>query len=70
MKISIIQINVESGKIKENVIKIEKWISKAMRDSPDLLILPEMVDTGYDMKTIIKKLSQNGLTKITIGLFD
>lgn len=44
MKIGYLQFEPEFGKVKENIKRIENYISK---EDFDLLVLPELVNTGY-----------------------
>ncbi len=44
MKIGYLQFKPEFGNIKENIKRIENYISK---EEFDLLVLPELVNTGY-----------------------
>lgn len=58
MKISLAQIEIESGSVEKNVEKMLSYIETASNDSNDLVIFPEMCDTGYDMEVILKKASE------------
>jgi len=44
MKIGYLQFKLEFGNVKENIKRIENYISK---EEFDLLVLPELVNTGY-----------------------
>ena len=47
MKISCIQMDMEFCNPSENYIKAEKLIEEAMKECPDVLVLPEMWNTGF-----------------------
>jgi len=49
MKISCIQMDICFGDIDANFKKAEGLIEKAMKDKPDLIVLPELWSTGYDL---------------------
>ena len=55
MKIRLEQINPIIGDIDGNHQKIEQSLKRAEVDSIDLLILPEMVVTGYPVQDLIEK---------------
>ncbi|MFN4247919.1 MAG: nitrilase-related carbon-nitrogen hydrolase [Flavipsychrobacter sp.] len=55
MKISLAQINVLSGKVAENTAKMVSYIEKAKSENTDIVVFPEMTDTGYDMQVILEK---------------
>lgn len=47
MKIALLQMNMKLGKPSENFIIAEEMINKAMKDKPDVLVLPETWNTGF-----------------------
>jgi predicted amidohydrolase len=47
MRISIIQMDIELGKPKNNYKHAIDLMTKAMDDAPDVIILPEMFSTAY-----------------------
>lgn len=53
MKISLAQIEVLSGEINENINKMLSFIKKAAEELSDIVVFPEMSDTGYDMQIIL-----------------
>jgi omega-amidase len=53
MKLSLAQINISSGNPKHNLLKMKEWIIKASDENADIVVFPEMCDTGYDMPTIL-----------------
>ncbi len=52
MKIGIAQINCHPGELSGNVNAIVSMAQRAARAGCDLLLAPEMADTGYDMETV------------------
>lgn len=57
MKLSIAQINIQSGDLFANTNSILTYIQNAAENGCDLVIFPEMSDTGYDMEVIVQKAS-------------
>jgi len=54
MKICLAQIDVQLGCVEENTKKMTRWIERAGSEGNDLIVFPEMSDTGYDMDVILK----------------
>ncbi|MFT6099137.1 MAG: putative amidohydrolase [Arenicella sp.] len=54
MKICLAQIDVQLGCVEENTKKMTRWIERAGSEGNDLIVFPEMSDTGYDMEVILK----------------
>lgn len=54
MNVRIEQLNPTIGKIDENVSLIFRALEKAEKDGIDLLILPEMVLTGYPVQDLLE----------------
>ncbi len=52
MKIGIAQINCEVGDVEANCRTIASMIKQAAQAGCSAVLLPEMVDTGYDMEAI------------------
>ncbi|MDV7758800.1 carbon-nitrogen family hydrolase [Liquorilactobacillus mali] len=46
-KVSLLQLDIVFGDPETNYINVEKYIKKAVSDKPDVLVLPEMWNTGY-----------------------
>ncbi len=69
MKISCIQMDMAFCAVDENYKKAERLISDAMKDSPDVLVLPETWNTGFFPREDLEKLcDRNGeRTKKEIG---
>lgn len=57
MKIAMAQMEVFSGKPSENTQRMETTIANAAQRGVDVVVFPEMTDTGYDMPTILKNAS-------------
>ena len=49
MRVSCIQMDINFGNVEENFQKAERLIESAMTEKPDLLVLPELWTTGYDL---------------------
>lgn len=54
MKVGAAQINCESGAIGANVKKIREFTSRAKANGAELIVFPEMSDTGYVADAIRK----------------
>ncbi len=52
MKITLVQMSLSLGKPEENFGAAKEWIRRASEDSPDVVILPEMWNTGYSLGNI------------------
>ena len=70
MKISCIQMDMEFCNPTENYLKAEKLIEESIKDSPDVIVLPEMWNTGFFPHDNLAELSDNNgeKTKKAIGL--
>jgi omega-amidase len=49
MKITCIQMDITFGSPEKNFEKAEKLIERASKDNPDIIVLPELWTTGYDL---------------------
>ena len=47
MRVTCIQMDMQLGKVNENFAHAKALIEEAMKDKPDVLVLPETWDTGY-----------------------
>jgi predicted amidohydrolase len=54
MKIAAAQISCTLGDLEANVGKVRQFSSRAKESGAELIVFPEMVDTGYSMSTIQK----------------
>jgi omega-amidase len=52
MKIGIAQIECVAGDVSTNSLKIVSYIEEAKASECDVVVFPEMADTGYDMAAI------------------
>jgi predicted amidohydrolase len=50
MKIACVQMNIEFGNPDANFSNVEKYICEAAEGNPDVIVLPEMWNTGYALK--------------------
>lgn len=57
MKISVAQIEAQLGAVEENLDRIQRFAKAACEDSCDVLVFPEMSDTGYEMEAILASAS-------------
>lgn len=57
MKIALVQMACQSGEVTENTRQMQEEIARAARQGADLVIFPEMSDTGYHMETILRTAS-------------
>ena len=55
MKIAVAQIDCRLGDVDANVAHINAQIERAGSAACDLVLLPEMADTGYQMDVILEK---------------
>ena len=49
LRIALAQIPVEHGKPEENYKKVAQYLSKAAQAKADVVVLPELWNTGYDL---------------------
>ncbi|UCD13810.1 MAG: hypothetical protein JSW60_09690, partial [Thermoplasmatales archaeon] len=55
MKVSIAQLNPVVGDIKGNLWKIQSTLSKCAKDSPDIVIFPELFIVGYPPRDLLER---------------
>ncbi|MBM6618104.1 carbon-nitrogen family hydrolase [Bacillus suaedaesalsae] len=60
MKVSCIQFDIKFGSPKENYHIVKQKISEAMLDNPDIIVLPELWTTGYDLTRLTEIADSNG----------
>lgn len=67
IKVSLLQMDIACGDPKENFRRVEDLITQALkqRKKPDILVLPEMWNTGYDLKRIRDLADEEGAPHIT-----
>lgn len=49
MKISLIQLDIAFGDPEKNYLRAENFIQRAAKENPDVIMLPELWTTGYDL---------------------
>ncbi|WP_123040743.1 carbon-nitrogen family hydrolase [Cohnella candidum] len=54
IRLALIQMNIEAGNPEENFARMERWMKEAVSrmPKPDVLVLPEMWNTGYALDRI------------------
>ncbi len=57
MKLGIAQMDCTVGDVGANCLSIVSMIERAAASSCDVVLLPEMADTGYDMRAILEHAS-------------
>ncbi|WP_416807096.1 carbon-nitrogen family hydrolase [Bacillus safensis] len=60
MKIALVQMDVQIGEPEVNFKKAEAFLEEAVREQPDLIILPEMWNTGYALEQAEQLADING----------
>ena len=60
MKIGCIQLNVGFGKVEENYERAEKLIREAVAGGAEIVVLPEMWNTGYALEKLEELADENG----------
>ncbi|HEK9099396.1 carbon-nitrogen family hydrolase [Bacillus pfraonensis] len=52
MKVACIQMDIAFGNVKINIENAKKKIEEAMQGNPDIIVLPELWTTGYDLERV------------------
>ncbi|KAA9014509.1 carbon-nitrogen family hydrolase [Niallia endozanthoxylica] len=60
MKIAVIQMDIEFGQPEKNFTKVEAAVKEAAENKADMIVLPEMWNTGYALKQLETLADQNG----------
>ncbi|MEG0473894.1 MAG: nitrilase-related carbon-nitrogen hydrolase, partial [Solibacillus sp.] len=60
MKIGCIQLNVGFGKVDENYARAEKFIREAVVGGAEIVVLPEMWNSGYALEKLEELADING----------
>ena len=55
MKVSIAQLNPVVGDVKGNLEKIQNTLSQCDKDSPDIVIFPELFIVGYPPRDLLER---------------
>ncbi|MBU4483910.1 carbon-nitrogen hydrolase family protein [bacterium] len=58
MNVTAIQFTPKDNDLKDNLAKIVRLVDKAAKNKPDLILLPEVSDTGYVLKNISELASE------------
>ena len=66
MKLTLAQLNPTIGDIQGNLAKIEKTLSQCSKDSPDLVIFPELFLVGYPPRDLLERSSFIARTQTAI----
>lgn len=69
MKAACLQMDMTFGRPEENFAHVARLIEQAMKESPDVLVLPETWNTGFFPKTGLEELCDRGglQTKAVMG---
>ncbi|MCY7187719.1 carbon-nitrogen family hydrolase [Streptococcus gallolyticus] len=65
MKVSLIQMAIREAEPEQNKKKVLELLEKAVHDVPDVIVLPEMWNTGYALKQLADIADVNGKETIT-----
>lgn len=60
MKLALLQMDVTLGRPEANLAKASSLIEEAVEQKPDVIILPEMWNTGYDLEHLEKTADRDG----------
>jgi omega-amidase len=66
VKIAIAQIDITFGNPQKNREKVQQWIEMASLQSPDIIVFPELWDTGYDLSRLEEIADSNGESSIKL----
>lgn len=65
MKVSLIQFDVKDGQPQLNKNKVLELMQQALSDQPDVIILPELWNTGYALEQLEEIADENGEDSIS-----
>ncbi|MGT2907093.1 carbon-nitrogen family hydrolase [Streptococcus dentiloxodontae] len=60
MRISLIQMDILHGQPEQNCDRVLDFLEKAMLESPDVIVLPEMWNTGYALSDLAELADTDG----------
>ncbi|WP_010632054.1 carbon-nitrogen family hydrolase [Sporolactobacillus vineae] len=60
MKIALIQLNIAFGRPEKNKLRAEKMLREALKAGPDVVVLPELWTTGYDLENLTETADSDG----------
>ncbi|MEY8347576.1 carbon-nitrogen family hydrolase [Bacillus cereus] len=61
MKVACIQMDIAFGDVKINMENAKKKIEEAMQGNPDIIVLPELWTTGYDLERLPEIADKDGI---------
>lgn len=61
MKLAIVQMNILFGEPEKNFAEVEKYIEEASKSEVDVIVFPEMWNTGYALDQLIELADEDGL---------
>ena len=61
MKIALVQMDVAHGKPVENKKHVKEMLERALSEKPDVIVLPEMWNTGYALDELDGLADKEGL---------
>lgn len=60
MKMAIVQMDIAFGEPEKNFLQVESFISQAAKQDADVIVFPEMWNTGYALKGLETLADKNG----------
>ena len=66
MKITLAQLNPTIGDIRGNVAKVTQTLSQCSKDSPDLVVFPELFLVGYPPSDLLERPSFLPRTEVAL----
>ncbi len=60
MKVKALQMDIFLGEREKNFEKVDHLISQAIKDTPDVLVLPELWDVGFFPENVLELGDENG----------
>jgi omega-amidase len=60
LKIACLQLDIAFGNPHENEQRVEREMEKIIKERPDVIVLPELWTTGYDLTRLDKIADENG----------
>lgn len=70
MRISLIQMNILDNQVEENFQKVLSLLTKACKERPDVIVLPEMWNSSYGLSDLEELADVEGKrTKSVLGAF-
>ncbi|KEK25967.1 hydrolase [Bacillus gaemokensis] len=60
MKVACIQMDIAFGDVKKNIEHVKEKVEAAMQGKPDVIVLPELWTTGYDLTRLPKISDEEG----------